>query len=108
MALKQCKACPWKKSTVASKDIPDGYCDTKHRNLRSTIATPAELITGPIRAFACHETPVGREKPCAGWAANQLGPGNNLALRWRARSDPDLQDIRLDGKQHETFEDTLT
>lgn len=105
----QCKACPWKRSTVPERDIPGGYCEQKHRALRGTIAKPGNLsatLTGSIRVFACHESPVGAERPCAGWLAHQLGPGNNIGLRMLAR-DGRFSDIVLDGEQHESFEDTL-
>lgn len=101
---KQCKACPWKKSTVPDEDIPGGYCETKHRNLDTTIAKPGDIRLGGI--MACHESPVGAEQPCVGWVAHQLGPGNNIGLRMLAM-DGRFQNIQLDGPQHESFEDTL-
>ena len=57
--------------------------------------------------MACHETPVGAELPCVGWLAHQLGPGNNLPLRFAARQGQISTDFELDGEQHETFEETL-
>lgn len=107
--LKQCKACPWKKSTIPDRDIPGGYCPTKHENLSNTIAIPGDttsLAQPFIRIMACHEYPVGAEKPCVGWVNHQLGKGNNIVLRLLAR-DGRFKDIQLDGEQHETFEDTL-
>ena len=104
--MKQCKACPWKRSTVAARDIPGGYCRNKHANLRNTIAEPGRFVPGPMRMMACHETPVGRESACVGWVAHQLGPGNNIGLRLLAR-DGRFNGIELDGEQCETFEETL-
>jgi len=101
--MKQCKACPWKVSTVPERDIPNGYCATKHAKLRRTIARDPAHVG---HAMACHETPVGRERPCVGWVVNQLGPGNNIILRLLAR-DGRFNAMELDGEQHETFEDTL-
>ncbi|MBV8720990.1 MAG: hypothetical protein JO277_02500 [Candidatus Eremiobacteraeota bacterium] len=49
----------------------------------------------------------GKELPCVGWLAHQLGPGNNIALRMRAIADPRLYAFELDGEQHTRFEDTL-
>ncbi len=63
--------------------------------------------SGGLRIMACHETPPGKELPCVGWLANQLGPGNNLALRlavMTGRVDGNVQTV---GEQHERFEDTL-
>jgi hypothetical protein len=106
-ARRQCKACPWKRSTKPLQDIPDGYCQQKHANLRRTIATPENngFVT-PFRMMACHEYPVGHEQPCVGWLHNQLGVGNNIALRLRASRTP-FGELILDGDQHETFEETI-
>lgn len=104
VAMNQCKACPWKKSTKPERDIPGGYSEKKHRDLSCTLAEPGMLRSGPM--MACHETPVGKERPCVGWVANQLGAGNNLGLRILAL-DGRFQGLKLDGPQHERFEDTL-
>lgn len=112
--MNQCKACPWKKSTVPDRDIPGGYSAGLHEDLDRTIAEPASLrgIGGPMRLMACHETKKSRERACAGWVHNQLGIGNNIALRLMAlRGDlgdlRSLAEVKLDGPQHERFEDTL-
>jgi hypothetical protein len=105
----QCKACPWKRSVVPERDIPGGYDAEKHEALRCTIAEPGAigaLLPGELRAMACHESPVGAEYPCVGWVLNQLGPGNNLALRLLAR-DGRFKDFRTVGPQWEHFEQTL-
>lgn len=101
---KQCKACPWKVSTVPERDIPGGYCAKKHRSLKSTIAEGYDGM--PLVQMACHEFPIGKEQVCVGWLANQLGPGNNIGLRLRAAHGL-IPPFLLDGAQHETFEDTL-
>lgn len=107
---RQCAKCPWKKSTNPH-DIPGGYCEIKHANLKSTIADQSDPISqimgGELRMMACHEFPEGREEPCVGWVAHQLGPGNNIALRLAARSGRVPVDFDLVGEQHERFEDTL-
>lgn len=105
--LRQCKACPWKVSTVPDRDIPGGYCSTKHAGLRRTIAELNDVDDpGVLRVMACHETSEGRDLACTGWIAHELGPGNNIALRWRVRGQKGLG-LVLDGEQHKTFEDTL-
>ena len=97
---KQCAKCPWKVSTDPS-EIPNGY-----EALESTIADPGRV--GPLGSMmACHETPVGAEKPCVGWLANQLGPGNNIGLRLAVAHGRVDADFELDGEQHLRFEDTL-
>ena len=107
MARKQCKACPWKVSTNP-RDIPNGYCETKHAALASTIAPPGQLVSaGELRWMACHETPSGKEKPCVGWLVHQLGEGNNIGLRMaviRGRVDANVETV---GEQHTRLEDTL-
>lgn len=112
MTRKQCAKCPWKVGTDPH-EIPGGYCEGKHRGLRSTIAGDDDLYSalaaGPLSIMACHETAVNHELPCVGWLYNQLGPGNNIPLRLAMRgNNPRLSaDFELDGPQHETFEDTL-
>lgn len=102
----QCAKCPWRKD-VDPFDIPDGYDVEKHRALESTIAREGDLsvvFDGRMHAMACHETD---DAHCVGWLANQLGPGNNIALRLHVRNCANVSDIRLRGEQHECFTDTL-
>lgn len=105
---KQCRHCPWRKD-VDPNDIPNGYCSTKHANLKDTIAVPGALPTQvqALRIMACHESPVGKELPCAGWLMNQLGDGQNIALRLRVAFGHISADVELVGEQHATLEDTL-
>jgi uncharacterized protein DUF6283 len=97
---RQCAKCPWKVSTDPH-NIPNGY------RLACTIAKPGDLRVGGLRVMACHEAPVGRELPCVGWLHNQLGPGNNIALRLAALSGRINANVQTVGPQHERFEDTL-
>ena len=99
----QCEKCPWRVETDPH-EIPNGYCETKHRALEKTIAKPGDGFMGPRHAMACHETD---EAHCVGWLMNQLGPGNNIGLRMRMIYCDNAKAIRLRGEQHETFEDTL-
>ena len=108
---KQCAKCPWKVATDPC-DIPHGYDENLHRGLAATIADAtgniaAALGQKPLRVMACHEHPEGREAHCVGWLMNQLGPGNNIALRISMRDCENIGQVRLDGPQHERFEDTL-
>lgn len=104
---RQCAKCPWKVS-VDPHNIPNGYCELKHAGLSSTIAEPEILPGGEaLHLMACHETPTGKELPCVGWLAHQLGRGNNLGLRLavvRGRVDGRVE---TDGEQHDCLEDTL-
>jgi hypothetical protein len=101
---RQCAKCPWK-VTTDPHDIPNGYCEKKHANLRNTIADgPSYALGGSIRMMACHET---HDLPCIGWLVNQLGPGNNIPLRLMASAGKIDANVELDGEQHERFEDTL-
>lgn len=104
---RQCAKCPWKVSTDPF-DIPDGYDPAKHRALSGTIAEPGTCrIGGGMRVMACHETPVGEELPYVGWLAHQLGPGNNIALRFAVIAGRIDGNVETVGEQHETFEETL-
>lgn len=103
---KQCAKCPWKCSTNP-REIPNGYDVKKHRALEGTIAKEGDfsaILTGELRSMACHET---EDAHCIGWLLNQLGPGNNIALRIAMRSCENLSEARTVGKQHATFADTL-
>lgn len=104
--LVQCKSCPWRKDVVPERDIPGGYCPTKHAALRETVAMPGRLESSSLKKMACHKSPVGAEFACAGWLENQLGPGNNLTLRLEVARGT-IPAPRTAGPQHETLEDTL-
>ena len=99
----QCEKCPWRVETDPH-DIPNGYCETKHRALESTIAKPSDGFLGPVAAMACHET---HDAHCLGWLMNQIGVGNNIGLRIQMMNCENASKIRLKGEQHATFEDTL-
>jgi hypothetical protein len=103
----QCEKCPWR-TDVDPRDIPNGYCELKHQNLKSTIAERAELLppSKPLRIMACHESKPGKAIVCVGWLHNQLGPGNNIPVRL-AMSRGTFPAFELVGEQHERFEDTL-
>jgi hypothetical protein len=103
---KQCAKCPWKKSTNPH-DIPNGYCEIKHANLEGTIAEPgdlSQLASGELRIMACHEE---HEAHCIGWLVNQMGRGNNIALRIAMLKCENGDEVETFGDQHETFEETL-
>ncbi len=102
----QCQKCPWRKD-VDPRTIPNGYSEEQHRDLACTIAKPADLsavLTCVVHVMVCHET---QSAHCLGWLMQQLGPGNNIALRLVMRGCTNIVDVRLLGAQHATFEDTL-
>ena len=101
----QCDKCPWRKD-VDPNDIPNGYSAEKHCALKSTIAKPGDFtgLAGPLKVMACHET---EDAHCIGWLNNQLGPGNNIAMRMAMRNCENASKIKIVGEQHETFEDTI-
>ena len=102
---KRCEKCPWKVSTDPY-DIPNGYCPELHRDLGNTIAAPGSLRIEPM--MSCHEHPPGKEVPCLGWLANQLGLGHNIRLRLQMLQCENIGDVKLDGDQHRCFDDTLS
>lgn len=103
----QCKKCPWKKGSNP-REIPNGYCEAKHRGLDKTIASPGDVgLGGDFVMMACHETGKGKELPCVGWLAQQLGEGNNIGLRIAVMRGHVSADIELVGEQHARLEDTL-
>jgi len=103
----QCAKCPWKTSTNPY-DIPRGYSREKHLALKSTIADATSPIQPEtMRYMACHEHDSSEGVPCVGWLANQLGRGNNIALRIAMLKCENAHEIKLSGPQHETFDETL-
>lgn len=108
--VQQCKKCPWRVG-VNPRDIPNKYCEMKHRNLEDTIAREGDFNFCELKMMACHDSPEGEPRPCVGWMHHQLGVGNNIGLRimhsqwWKQGliKGP----LKLIGKQHKRFEDTL-
>ncbi len=104
--IKQCAKCPWRVSTNPH-GIPDGYCEVKHGNLKSTIAKDGEINLGQMNVMACHHSNGSDEMYCVGWLNHQLGVGNNIGLRIRMMKCENIRDIKVVGEQHLNFEDTL-
>lgn len=103
----QCKLCPWRVNTDPNL-IPNGYSVENHKNLACTIADPnSQIITNKIQAMSCHEHSNDEQVYCIGWLYNQLGRGNNIALRIEFMHCENANEIKLNGKQHLTFKDTL-
>lgn len=103
---KQCAKCPWKTSTNPF-EIPDGYCETKHKNLENTIAKEGEYNFEEMRAMACHHSTGEDKMYCVGWLHNQLGDGNNIVLRIRMLDCENIDKLQIVGEQHKNFIDTL-
>lgn len=59
------------------------------------------------KAMACHHSTGEDEMYCIGWLYHQLGEGNNIGLRIKFIGCTNGRDIKVYGKQHETFKDTL-
>lgn len=105
--LRQCAKCPWKVG-VDPHDIPNGYSRERHEALASTIAEPGALMhTGAKHIMSCHEHDSEERVHCVGWLHHQLGVGNNIALRMQILSCDNIGSLRVDGEQHQRFEDTL-
>ena len=105
--VKQCKSCPWRIDCVPDRDIPNGYDVELHRGLRRTIVTGLESLSSSVcHIMACHYSKPGDETHCAGWLHNQLGVGNNLGVRVAVMTGR-MPMPKIDGDQHDAFEDTL-
>ena len=57
-----------------------------------------------LHIMACHEH---HKAHCIGWLANQLGPGNNIALRMQMLKCENVGKLKVIGEQHKTFNETL-
>lgn len=107
--IKQCKSCPWRVGCNPDEDIPNYDRELAcglTRTIQSGIESLASLNGGVLHMMACHYSKPGEEIPCAGWLHNQLGEGNNLALRVRMLKG-DIPPPEVDGEQHARYEDTL-
>lgn len=105
----QCAKCPWKIDTDPY-EIPDGYSVKKHRALENTIANASCFrIPKTLQIMACHHSKDTNENAehCVGWLHNQLGIGNNIALRLSMMNCENIKDLQVVGEQHIRFEDTL-
>lgn len=103
---KQCNKCPWRVD-VDPNDIPNGYTVAKHESLRKTISNKNysfNNVQNNQHVMACHET---QNAHCIGWLHNQLGEGNNIALRISMTNCENIRDIKIQGKQHNNFDETL-
>ena len=57
---RQCKACPWKTTTVPERDIPGGYSEELHRKLEKTIAEPGAFHLPQVQhVMACQKETQG-------------------------------------------------
>lgn len=111
----QCPKCPWRKD-ANPREIPNGYCELKHKHLVNTIAEPEgeveqiekQLSSKELHAFACHETGLNgsEQQYCIGWVKNQLH-NNNILLRIKFINCENAHEMRTIGEQHESFKDTL-
>jgi hypothetical protein len=99
----QCAKCPWK-VTTNPHEIPDGYSVDKHKGLSCTINEGLRGLGQPLHVMACHH---GDEEYCIGWLVNQLGVGNNIPLRLKMLNCENIADVKIKGRQHQRFEDTL-
>lgn len=106
--VRQCRSCPWRVDCSPVEDIPNGYSEALHEELRGTIAKPGSLniLCSTQRIMACHYSEVGQEFPCAGWLHHQLGDGNNIWLRIEVAHGRMPVPV-IDGEQHGTFNETL-
>jgi hypothetical protein len=104
----QCKNCPWLVGTNPCSDIKGDYSKELHRKLRKTIASKEIDIDldKTIHVMACHESRTGNEDMCVGWLSNQLGSGNNIRLRL-IMMNYEKFNLKLIGKNHKTFEETI-
>jgi hypothetical protein len=105
----QCKSCPWRVDCEPDKDIPNYSLDLAKgltKTIREGTDSLMDYMSGRVPSMACHYSKPDEELPCAGWLYNQLGVGNNIAVRLgiMAGRYPVPEVV---GDQHERYEDTL-
>lgn len=90
--LRTCRECPWKTTSVPGKFAPERY-----RKLRRTCE---QSLANPV--FACHMSPEGEEKACAGFLLVE-GVNNILVRIAAAYGRFSYDDIKADGPLYESF-----
>ncbi len=85
-----------------------------HEGLQDTIAPSNTLEqlnkfaqSKTVKIMACHDSSETELYHCIGWVHNQLGSGNNVALRMSFRDCQNVNEIEVEGEQHSRFEDTF-
>ncbi|MFF7198321.1 DUF6283 family protein [Streptomyces sp. NPDC008079] len=79
--LKPCGRCPWRKDVSPGEFSLERFkslWNTSHQPDPNAIRSGEDVLGQPM--FACHKTPEGNEKSCAGWLA--VAGYNNLAVRY--------------------------
>lgn len=59
-----CDECPWRRDTPAGR-----FPACRYQQLAETTGGPGTEVALGAPMFACHKTPDGRERACAGWLA---------------------------------------
>ena len=93
-----CRECPWKRSTPLGKFPPARYkalAETANRSSSLTFRQPV---------FACHMSPEGGEKACAGFMLVVGFDNINVRLAG-ARKQFDMREIQADGELYESFDE---
>lgn len=102
---RQCKKCPWKKST--GKNIPNGFREDAAELLRRQTSSTSLRPCDPLEVQQCHETSDEAPLPCVGWLVHQLGVGQNFSLRLRVISGDVGANVSTVGPQHRRPEDVV-
>lgn len=78
----QCASCPWKLS-INPDALPANYGHVDRDAVVRASAEPGSFRRPEGPPIGCHVVRPGPVLPCVGWLVQQLGPGNNLALRMK-------------------------
>ncbi|MDX3345966.1 DUF6283 family protein [Streptomyces sp. ME02-6987-2C] len=75
-----CTRCPWRLDTPAGQFAQERYDSEGLRSTSPQGPDSQPTVWSPL--FACHKSPEGREKACAGWlaAVGSEHPGVRLAV----------------------------
>lgn len=75
--LRPCRNCPWRRDSPAGEFPVERYAA-----LRATTGQPGNEAGLHAPMFACHKSPNGRDRACAGWLA--VAGSNHLGIRLAA------------------------
>lgn len=90
--VRNCDACPWLKSSPAGQFTVERYISLAETSLQGW---------GSI--FACHKTPEGHDRPCAGWLKVDAEENLNVRLQRAMGTLPRAEEIEATGPLYESY-----
>lgn len=103
--VKQCKTCPWKKST-AMDDIEEGFDMDHYESVRDDYDSSGMGRRSPSHIMCCHKHDDDDPAPCVGWIMNQVQ--GNMGLYIQILTMENADKLEVFGPQHANIRDFFT